>query len=157
MVVLGAVALLKGLDFEEALLSWAAAGLLWWGRPAFYVRHRPLAAGIPGADRPRSPRRRVGELPGLETASFQVDDELAWTPIAVGAIGVLAVAALAYLIFRPLGPPRDLPGSRERRAASELVRAHGHDTLAFFKLRRDAHYHFNADRSAFLGYRVANG
>ena len=31
MIVLGAVALLKGLDFEEALLSWAAAGLLWWG------------------------------------------------------------------------------------------------------------------------------
>ena len=157
MVVLGAVALLKGLDFEEALLSWAAAGLLWWGRDAFYVRHRPLAPASPALVAFGLLAAGSASFLAWETASFQVDDELAWTPIAAGAIGVLAVVVLTYLIFRPLGPPRDLPGSRERRAARELVRAHGHDTLAFFKLRRDAHYHFNADRSAFLGYRVANG
>jgi lysyl-tRNA synthetase, class II len=34
------------------------------------------------------------------------------------------------------------------------VRAHGSDTLAFFKLRRDLHYIFSPDRRAFLGYRV---
>jgi lysyl-tRNA synthetase class 2 len=37
------------------------------------------------------------------------------------------------------------------------VRAHGSDTLAYFKLRRDKHYLFTADLRAFLGYRVENG
>src|SRR5674476_148183 len=31
LVALGAIHLLKGLDFEESVLSWAAAALLWWG------------------------------------------------------------------------------------------------------------------------------
>src|SRR3989442_4559278 len=42
LVALGALNLLKGLDLEESLLSFATAGLLWWGREAFYVRHDPL-------------------------------------------------------------------------------------------------------------------
>jgi lysyl-tRNA synthetase class 2 len=37
------------------------------------------------------------------------------------------------------------------------VAEHGNDTLSFFKLRRDKHYLFNADRTAFLGYRVESG
>jgi lysyl-tRNA synthetase class 2 len=41
--------------------------------------------------------------------------------------------------------------------ARDLVRAHGSDTLAFFKLRRDLHYLFAADHRAFLGYRVEGG
>src|SRR5436190_1681452 len=42
LVLLGALDLLKGLDFEEALLSWAGAAFLWWGRDAFCVRHDRL-------------------------------------------------------------------------------------------------------------------
>ena len=155
-LVLGAVALLKGLDFEEAALSWAAAALLWWGRDAFYVRHRPVA--------PASPLllalgvAAVGSASFLawDTATVELRDEFAWGPLAVAAAGLLAVLVLAYLLFRPLGPPDDLPCSEQRRAARDLVRAHGHDTLAFFKLRQDAHYRFAADARAFLGYRVAN-
>ena len=60
----------------------------------------------------------------------------------------------AYAFFRPLAPPSGLPESAARAAAYELVRAHGSDTLAFFKLRRDLHYLFSADERAFLGYRV---
>jgi lysyl-tRNA synthetase class 2 len=50
-----------------------------------------------------------------------------------------------------------LPGVELRRAARELVRRHGDDTLAYFKLRRDQHYLFSPDRRAFLGYRVEAG
>src|SRR5581483_8072705 len=42
LVLLGASDLLKGLDLEEAFLSWGVAGLLWWGRDAFCVRHSPM-------------------------------------------------------------------------------------------------------------------
>src|SRR5262249_50180784 len=42
LVLLGTFDLLKGLDLEEAILSWVVAGLLWWGREAFYVRHDPI-------------------------------------------------------------------------------------------------------------------
>jgi lysyl-tRNA synthetase class 2 len=41
--------------------------------------------------------------------------------------------------------------------AVDLVRRHGSDTLAYFKLRRDKHYLFSPDRSAFVGYRIENG
>ncbi len=34
---------------------------------------------------------------------------------------------------------------------------HGTDTLSYFKLRADKHYLFNAEHTAFLGYRVENG
>ena len=53
--------------------------------------------------------------------------------------------------------PASLPGPAARRAAAELVRAHGTDTLSFFKLRADKQYFFSADRSAFVGYRIENG
>ena len=39
----------------------------------------------------------------------------------------------------------------------EIVRRHGHDTLAFFKLRGDQQYLFSDDGSAFVGYRVEGG
>ena len=156
-VVLGAVALLKGLDFEEAALSWAAAALLWWGRDSFYVRQRPIGPTSPVLLGLAVVAIGSASLLAWDTSSIEIHDELAWAPFALGVLGVLAVVVITYLLFRPLGPPRDLPGSRDRQAATELVHTHGHDTLAFFKLRQDAHYYFNEDRSAFLGYRVANG
>jgi lysyl-tRNA synthetase class 2 len=50
-----------------------------------------------------------------------------------------------------------VPGAGARQAAAELVRAHGSDTLSFFKLRGDKHYFFSEDRRAFVGYRIENG
>ena len=50
--------------------------------------------------------------------------------------------------------PRVLPDELARAKALGLVRAHGSDTLAFFKLRRDMHYLFTKDARAFLGYRI---
>jgi lysyl-tRNA synthetase class 2 len=179
LVVLGVLELFKGLDFEEALLSWGAAALLWWGRASFYVRHERL--------RPRSPAvvatvvlaaiaaiagimiwvatgaddgvvlRELGSRMTWTRGSMQLQDELGWVPAALGGLTLAAIVTLAYVLFRPLGPPRTLPDGDARRKAAELVRRHGRDTLAFFKLRSDVHYCFSSDRRAFLGYRVANG
>ena len=178
MIVLGVFALLKGLDFEEAALSWAAAGLLWWGRDSFYVRQERLhprspvvpalgavaiacalaGIGIWVATRaePSDVLRELGSLLAWTKGSMSFDDELAWLPLGIGALSVAAIVGLTWVLFRPLSPPNSLPGSGERSDAADLVREHGRDTLAFFKLRDDAHYHFSADRRAFAGYRVAN-
>ncbi len=75
----------------------------------------------------------------------------------MGAAGLLLLLWCAYLVFRPLAAPRSFPTGETRRAARELVRRHGTDTLAYFKLRRDQHYLFSPDRTAFLGYRVEAG
>ena len=179
LVVLGALALLKGFDFEEAALSWAAAAILWWGRDSFYVRHerlRPRSAAVVGAAvvlagsiltaiavwiatraEPGDVVREVGSLLSWTKGPMSFQDELSWVPTGFGALSLAAIAWISYAVFRPLGPPRSLPGNADRSAALDLVRAHGRDTLAFFKLREDARYRFTRDRSAFLGYRVSNG
>ncbi len=178
LLALGALALLKGFDFEEAALSWAAAAILWWGKGSFYVRHerlRPRSALIVGGAfmlaasaltaiavwiatraEPGDVIREVGSLLSWTKGSMSFSDEFSWVPVVFGALGLAAIVWVSYVVFRPLGPPRSLPGDEDRRDAIDLVRAHGRDTLAFFKLREDAHYHFAPDRGAFLGYRVAN-
>lgn len=35
--------LLKGIDLDDALISWAVAGVLWACRDAFVVRHAPIS------------------------------------------------------------------------------------------------------------------
>ena len=155
---LGALNLLKGLDFEEAILCFGLAGLLWWGRAAFTVEHEPLNLEV---GRWRTP---LVVLPALALAAAAValavdpDIGLAGTTVRashllLGELGLLA----AYLAFRPLRAPRALPDLGTRALARELVLAHGEDTLSFFKLREDKHYLFSPDRRAFVGYRVEAG
>jgi lysyl-tRNA synthetase, class II len=64
---------------------------------------------------------------------------------------------IAYMIFRPLTASRALPSPAARQVASDLVRAHGADTLAFFKLRADQQYLFSQDGRALVGYTIENG
>ncbi len=178
LVALGVLDLVKGLDVEEAALSWAGAALLWWGRESFVVRHARLrwrsllslvamtflvcAVLVAGAvwlssGRSASPMqvtRDVIDLFAWTRGSVVFHDELSWVPLAVGAFGLALIVVGGHVFFRPLPPPRRLPDSASREAAYDLVRAHGSDTLAFFKLRRDLHYLFSPDRQAFLGYRV---
>jgi lysyl-tRNA synthetase, class II len=179
LVALGALDLVKGFDFEETALSWAGAAVLWWGRDSFVVRHGRLAwrsllslvasafvacavlaafAVWLGSGRSAEPvqvARNVVDLFAWTHGSVVFRDEFAWLRLAVGAFGLAVIVGAAYAFFRPLPPPRGLPGSAARDAAYEIVRAHGSDTLAFFKLRRDLHYLFSDDARAFLGYRVA--
>jgi lysyl-tRNA synthetase class 2 len=177
MLALGLLDVFKGLDFEEAAITWLCAALLISGRPAFTVDHDALT--------PRSAVWRVPLLgafglalagaaawaseghPSLGSVARETGDLLRWQagpltlhhmPLAaiVHAIELGTLAAMAYAVFRPLAGPA-LPGSASRDAAAALVRAHGADTLSFFKLRADKHYFFSGDRSAFVGYRVENG
>jgi lysyl-tRNA synthetase class 2 len=175
LLVLGVLDVLKGFDFEEALLSFGSAALLWMGRGAFYVRHdrpdrRALARSLAGAavavalvagfvaavahvDSPRLVARETVDLLLWRPGPIAFGDDVVWLPFAAGAVAVGGLLALAYLAFRPLAPPGE-PTRRDRRLADELVRAHGRDTLAFFKLRRDTQYLFSSDRRAFVGYRI---
>ena len=49
---------------------------------------------------------------------------------------------------------RERPTVGDRALARELVERHGHDSLAYFALRRDKSYFFSASRRAFLAYTV---
>jgi len=166
--------LLKGFDFEEALLSLGAAGMFWAGRGAFYVRHgrpstRVLVRALAGAgaavalvagfvvviahvDSPRLLARETTDLLLWRHGPIAFGDELVWVPFSAGVVALAGLIALTYLAFRPLAPPKET--TRDRRLAADLVRAHGRDTLAFFKLRCDTHYLFSSDRRAFAGYRI---
>ncbi len=83
--------------------------------------------------------------------------DLDWLRLGVPLLGLWTLVAAAYLLFRPLAAPHQLPGRDARRAALSLVRAHGRDTLSFFKLRQDTHHFFASDRRAFLAYRIESG
>ncbi len=186
MVVLGALDLLKGLDFEETTITWATAALLYAGRDGFRVRHDPITLrsaiwrvpllGLVGlmvtavaawvlADHPSwsTVARETGDLLMWQTGPLHFERHMAfhhpfaWLPLGIHLIEIVTLLAIAYVIFRPLATPRSLPGPAVRAAAAELVRAHGRDTLSFFKLRGDKHYFFSDDQRAFVGYRIENG
>jgi lysyl-tRNA synthetase class 2 len=177
LLLLGVLDVVKGLDFEEAVVSWAGAALLWRARHAFCVEHEAApglrvlgaAAAVSAA--------AVGLLVWLASgraddgvvlhetlrlfsftdSSSVLTDELAWLPAVIGALTIALILAGSWLFFRPRRPSSELPDASARRHALELVRAHGQDTLSYFKLRRDVQYLFSDDRRAFLAYRVENG
>lgn len=178
---LGVVNVLKGLDVEEALLCWAVAASLWWGRDAFHVRHDPIsprsaavwipvmgagavalsAAAVWAASPPRSGLgdvlRETRDLLLWRQGDMRFTDEFARLPLAVAVVGVATVVSCAWALFRPLASPRAWPDRELRRSAARIVRTHGTDTLAFFKLREDVHYVFAPDRPAFAAFRVRGG
>jgi lysyl-tRNA synthetase, class II len=182
LLVLAALNILKGLDVEEATADVLAAGLLWLGRGSFFVEHEPLARGrdalmrvtglalgsvlvattavwigAPEQTSIGTVLRATGDLLSWQHAPIAFHDELGQLGLTVGILGVMALFACASILFRPLRGPRRLPDAATRAVAVDLVRRHGSDTLAYFKLRRDKHYLFSPDRSAFVGYRIENG
>ena len=181
MTALTVFNLVKGLDVEEAAITAAAAALLWLARSSFYVRHEPVtlesavwripvlivavftaslaavAFAAPTGASYGEIVRGTGDMLLWQRAPFAFHDELAQMDNAVRLTVLLALLASAYLLFRPLAAPRDLPDPEVRRAAAGLVRKHGADTLSFFKLRRDKQYLFNPEQTAFLGYRTESG
>jgi lysyl-tRNA synthetase class 2 len=181
MLALGVFDLLKGFDFEETIITWAVAGTLMLGRNSFRVRHDPItlrsaiwrvpalgAAGVlaaamatwatQGHPSMRTIALETGHLLSWQQGPIRYHHHhLAWLPLAVHLFELPVLIAIAYVIFRPLTAPRALPSQAVRQVASELVREHGGDTLAFFKLRADEHYLFSQDRGAFVGYTIENG
>ncbi len=176
MLALGLFDLLKGFDFEETILTWGVAVALIVSRDAFTVRHDPHTL-----------RSAVWRVPVLALVGLAVAMVAVWTgshasfgnvatetfdllryqpgpmhfhhhiPIGVHMLEIGTLLVIAYVIFRPLTAPRTPPSPVARRVASDLVRAHGADTLAFFKLRADGHYIFSEDRRAFVAYAIENG
>ncbi len=176
MIALGLFDLLKGFDFEETILTWGVALVLILTRDAFTVRHDPntlrsaiwrvpllaligLAVAMIAV--------RTGSHASFGSVATETFDLLRYQPgpihfhhhipIGVHMLELGALLMIAYVIFRPLTVPRALPSPAARRVASDLVRAHGADTLAFFKLRADGHYIFSEDRRAFVAYAIENG
>ncbi|HTU87462.1 MAG TPA: phosphatidylglycerol lysyltransferase domain-containing protein [Solirubrobacteraceae bacterium] len=181
MIALGVFDLLKGLDFEETIITWIVATVLLAGRDSFRVRHDPItlrsaiwrvpalgASGVlaaavatwatQGHPSVRTIALETGHLLSWQQGPIRhYQHHLAWLPLAVHLFELPMLFAIAYVIFRPLTAPRALPSPAARQVASELVRAHGADTLAFFKLRADEHYLFDEAGQAFVGYRIENG
>jgi len=181
LVALAVLNVLKGLDFEESAASLTVAALLWLGRGSFYVEHEPLtrrgAAGriallmfgvvllaavsvwiaAPAHTAFAPIIRSALDLLVWQQPPLRFHDEVGQLGLALGMLSAATLLAIALLAFRPLRGPRALPDAAERAAAERLVRAHGSDTLAYFKLRRDKHYLFAADARAFVGYRIVNG
>jgi lysyl-tRNA synthetase class 2 len=181
LVVLGVADLLKGLDVEEAALSFGLAAVLWWGRGAFYVASEPLDlrsglrraplvglgvtllttsivwAAVPGGTRPLAIARETAALLTWSAGPVLLRDGFGWLPLGLGLIGLVGLLGGASFLFRRRTATHEPAGQPTRGAALELVRAHGRDTLAFFKLRGDAHHFFSTDRRAFLAYRVERG
>jgi lysyl-tRNA synthetase, class II len=180
MLLLGLFDLFKGLDFEETIITWAAAAILLLGRGEFRVRHDPItlrsaiwrvpflgAAGLvaaavatwagQGRPSPRTVALETLDLLRWQQGPIHYHHHFAWIPLGVHVLELGTLLAIAYVIFRPLTAPRALPSQAAREVASSLVRAHGADTLAFFNLRGDKHYLFSEDRRAFVGYTIENG
>ena len=178
LVVLGVADELKGLDFEEAALSGSLAAALWYGRSAFDVHHErlrmravllPLAAvattmavaavisvWLAGGTDPsvHIALREAGALLTWRPGPVRLDDPAA--PFVVQTLLAGALVLFSWAVFRPRRVG-GLTGLAERRRARELVRRHGSDTLAAFKLRNDLEYLFSSDGTAFVGYRVEHG
>jgi lysyl-tRNA synthetase class 2 len=182
LLAAGALNLVKGLDVEEASISWALAAFLLWGRRAFYVRHDlrlgealraapfliALAFGaslaaVYAASGSITPRFGLGDaldesvhLLLLNSGPLHFHRHFGWVPTAVGILSVTTLSAIAYGLFLPLSAPLRR-SEAARRTAIELVRSHGDDTLSFFKLRDDKQYLFSPDARAFAGYGVEGG
>jgi lysyl-tRNA synthetase class 2 len=186
MLALGTFDLLKGLDFEETAITWGVAILLVAGRRSFAVRHDPITLrsavwrvpllGLGGVAAAALATWASQGHPSVSSVLSETGDLLrwqpgpihfhyhsalhhhfAWIPLAVHLVELGTLVGIAYMVFRPLAAPRALPGPAVRHLASELVRAHGQDTLSFFKLRSDQHYFFSGDGAAFVSYRIENG
>jgi lysyl-tRNA synthetase, class II len=168
----GLLNILKGLDLEEAALSWGTAYVLWRARPAFWVRHATdalpqvlvrcaviamgataaallavwIAGGTPG-----------DALRGLAIAGpGQFKEHFEWLPLALGILGAGSTAVIGALLLAPLRPRR-VADALDRRRAAALVRRHGTDTLSAFKLRDDLVRRWSPDGRTLAAYRVHAG
>ncbi len=171
LLLVGTADLLKGLDVEEAAISWSLAAFLVAHRRAFTVGSVPLLTPSRAWRLPALALLPVAALLGgawLTGRSDWADGHLLLRGIVVGGIpdwGPLVTAdlvfwataagALAHWLFRaPVPRRRD---EEARAAAAAALRAHGRDTLAAFKLRTDLDYFFGAGGRAFAGYRAQGG
>ncbi len=180
----GILNLVKGLDIEEALLSWSLAACLWAARPAFFVETPPnavrttLARSVPTAGLAAAvavtavwfargsahPRLGIGGIldeagtllvGGTGQAHFT--EHYTWLPAALAALGLLTLITILRPLFQRLCTPIGVPAAGALGRAHAVLRAHGSGTLGFFSLRADHQYLFSPDRRAYLAFQVEGG
>jgi lysyl-tRNA synthetase class 2 len=186
VVILGVSAVLhvaKGLDIEEAIFDIGVLILFVRKRRAFYAvgdPGGPQRAGVAALE-------AVIGLIAYGLVAIAIHDIVrgtAFHPLAAlrlvlyGMIGQdvqanpgrfqhevtlsLAVATITcatYVVWIAVRShqPRAGASDRDRRDARRLVEDLGCDSLAWFALRRDKSYYFDAERRAFIAYRAAGG
>ena len=179
LLAAGVLNFAKGLDGEEAIVNWALAGVLIAGRGAFYVRHdedsiRGALKVIPALIvlayavsfvAVRAGSSHWGWSSGSEEAYWLLlmtsgplhfHRHFHWVPTAIAILSAGTLVTILAYLFRPLAAPFRR-SELARRAAVDLVRRHGDDTLSFFKLRDDKRHLFSSDHRAFVGYTIENG
>ena len=176
--------LLKDRDIIDSLLSVVPFGLLWWKRADFDAAGDPdgppraraallwalgglyvygVSATFIHAEVRGGPSFTLGDtlvnvtlgLAGIDPTNNPGRFEHGLT-ISLASAAIICAAYVAWLALRP----RDSAVSQvaaDRRDARRLVERHGRDSLAYFALRRDKSYFFNAERTAFLAYRAVGG
>ncbi len=182
LVLLGAFSLARGLDVPGAALSWSLAALLIWGRAAFRVGHDPgsvqagllrggaalvtalasalilVAASAHWVTPEPTAAQVLREAAGLLTLTggpLSFHGPVQWIPGLLGLAGTLTFALSAWWLLRPSALPSVIGSGVER--ATSIVKAHGDDTLSYFKLRQDLSRRFSDDGDAFVAYRVVHG
>jgi lysyl-tRNA synthetase, class II len=151
VVGLGISHVVKGLDFEEASLSLVVLAALFRFRRRFDVPGDPLFVR-PLVVTTLAFSTTAALFAVLDLRGFR-GDRLEDTLAAFSL--VLGFRAL-HLWLRPISQ-RVRQSAEERRVVRKLVRSHGHDSLAFFSLRRDKSYFFSPTRRSFVAYKVVGG
>jgi lysyl-tRNA synthetase class 2 len=183
LVITGPIAILHR-DFDGAVVAWSLALTLGVTGSAFSVRRDPHAlraavtripiigglailtslGAILAAHRHVTPGltgsrliRETYDLMSFQNGPLHFGTYVGWVPLGVGLVSAAALIAGAAPLVRPLAHPRNPAPDSARARAHRLVARYGDDSLSFFKLRKDLHYLFSADRRAFLGYRISRG
>lgn len=178
------VALVSARHLGHATAALALSAVLVWGREAFWVRgdlgeaRRALrlapaviggavslalatvlavGAGATSDVTVSAALHEAAALVFLTPGPLSFSDHLQLLPLAAGLLGALGLTALAGLALRPAPPPRRHRCQVSFAHAERLVRAHGHDTLSFFKLRRDTHQLLGPGERSMLAYRIEAG
>jgi phosphatidylglycerol lysyltransferase len=175
--------LLKGRNYEQALLSLVLIGLMWRARRDFTVRSGPpdwrwamihltvtalVAFGYGAAGFWLLDQREFGinfTLPDsihrtLLYLTWIGDPRLAprtsyaaWFLDSLYAISAAVIAYAGFAFFRPI-IYRYRTLPRERALAKEVVERHGRSSLDYFKLWPNKSYFFSPSRRCFIAYSV---
>ena len=116
LAALGTLDLARGLDVEEALISWTLAGALWRARGAFWVRHDPARLG-------RALRRACGGLAGATGAAIgavalaapHARSPLPLAHVPAVALGLLTLHRRGPAFAEPFGGCRSASALRRGR------------------------------------------
>jgi lysyl-tRNA synthetase class 2 len=122
LLVLGVLNLVKGLDYEEAVISWGLAAFLFWGRSAFYVeRNRPRELPSPEL---RRAAHGIVRGHGSDTLSFfklRSDQHYLFSADRRAFLSYRVEGGVLLVAGDPVGPDDAVPNLiRELRGFAEV-------------------------------------